>query len=375
MKGCQKQTRLRMVRVMLAVILAIILLIFGAALLVANTGFLKDKTVGEDGRVADIYQTPDELQDKIQNFLIVCIDNDASLRADQNQTDVILVASCDFENNKVNILQIPRDTYVDDRADAGKINGVYANHPDKWEHSGIDGLIKVVYQAFGINIDHYIALQMDVFQDMVDRIGGVAMDVPVDIKVEDVKVEKGWQRLDGKQALAVVRGRKMYKTADFGRMETQKRFMSAFLDQCRTLSLGEMISLIQLMAGSVRTDLSLHQMTQFYHALKDIGKQDMLVMTVPGYPTSTAQTPYGRRTGRKLDVVSIDKQLAAQLLNQYFTIHLDHEIRPEEMSLIQLHNVKLEEQEWIRSFADLDTDQAQSQARSESFDGESVSSY
>ncbi|MGI5889170.1 MAG: hypothetical protein ACOX6J_07345, partial [Oscillospiraceae bacterium] len=103
----------------LIIVLCVVLLL-GAGVLV----LLKSKPMSSsETQLDDTFNAPDYLQGKQLNLLIAGVDWDET-RTDK-LTDVIIVANIDLEAGKINMLQIPRDTYVGEIVYTGKINALY----------------------------------------------------------------------------------------------------------------------------------------------------------------------------------------------------------------------------------------------------------
>ena len=125
------------------------------------------------------------------NLLVVGVSDDPDERESTRLTDTIMVVSVNIEDQKVNILQIPRDTYVGEETSTHKINAIYAQNPD---HLGLRWFGRpepMIYDQFQVTIDHYVTIQMDGFRDMINAIGGVTMDVPVDMELKR-HLRRGW---------------------------------------------------------------------------------------------------------------------------------------------------------------------------------------
>ncbi|NDL67659.1 LCP family protein [Anaerotalea alkaliphila] len=164
------------------------------------------------------------------------------------RTDVAMVAVFNHRTADVDIVSIPRDTQIripDDIYEEitsrrkgvsqnVKINEVpaYVKSEDRNKVS-----VKVMEETFGVEIDHYVNMDLDGFKYMVDMIGGVPMEVPMDMKYSDpeqdleIDLKAGQQTLSGSQAEQLVRFRKGYADGDIGRISVQHTFMKAFMAQ------------------------------------------------------------------------------------------------------------------------------------------------
>jgi len=133
------------------------------------------------------------------------------------------------------IASIPRDLWVTDPATGqkGRINATFANGPSN--------LIKAV-EGIGIPVDHYLEINFVSFGNLVDSVDGITIDIPFPAKDDHsgLSIPKaGPTHLNGTQALAYVRSRyyeefvdgkwQVDGTADIGRTERQRMFLSALM--------------------------------------------------------------------------------------------------------------------------------------------------
>ena len=93
--------------------------------------------------------------------------------------DTIMVASIDPKNNKVAMLSLPRDLYVQDpgRGSKSKINAVYAYGEEKGKGGGIKDMKEVVSEIVGQPIHYAVAINFQGFTDLVNAVGGVEVDL------------------------------------------------------------------------------------------------------------------------------------------------------------------------------------------------------
>jgi len=111
---------------------------------------------------------------------------------------------------------------------------------------------------------------VQVFVDIIDAMGGVYYDVPVDMKYFDptqnltINVSKGYQLLDGYNAMGVFRFRSGYANADLGRIEVQQDFLASVASQM--ISLGNIPNLgkiVDIISSRVDTNLSAANIAYF----------------------------------------------------------------------------------------------------------------
>ena len=148
-----------------------------------------------------------------------------------------------------------------------------------------------VEQILGFAPDGYAMVDLDVFVDIVDAMGGVEFNVPQDMDYEDpsqglyIHLKAGQQHLDGNESMQLVRFRSGYAMADITRTEVQRQFVKAALTQwLKPDSLTKIPELLDIYRSRVTTDLSLRNVLWLgCMALScDIG--DMTMDILPGYP-------------------------------------------------------------------------------------------
>ncbi len=219
--------------------------------------------------------------------------NTLILGVNEDMTDTMLVCSFNIETKELDMISIPRDTYYHRKGHNGaaekKINSVYRSE-------GIDRTIDVVQAVLGgkIPIHHYAVVDYKGVEKMVDVLGGVKVDVPVNMRYDDpsdipplkIRISKGEQLLDGKEAIHFLRYRKSndgtgYPDGDLGRIKTQQEFMKAFAKK----SIGTKLpSVVKTGISYVDTDVKLAQALSYATKLAGIDTDNIETNTIPGEP-------------------------------------------------------------------------------------------
>ncbi|MBQ7870922.1 MAG: LCP family protein [Oscillospiraceae bacterium] len=178
-----------------------------------------------------------------------------------DRTDTIMLLNVDREAKRISLLSIPRDTWVNSTYTPHKINIAYGVN-GKGE-SGMDALMDYVADCVGFRPDGYLLVELDVFIDLVDLFGGVDFDVPCAMDYDDpsqglsIHLQPGMQTLDGYAAMGVVRFRSGYAMADLERVNVQRDFMKAAMEQwARVGNIGKLPRAISLVLDHATTDLS-----------------------------------------------------------------------------------------------------------------------
>lgn len=219
----------------------------------------------------------------VENLLICGKDRASGL------CDVIIVVQLDSVCHKASLVQIPRDTYAAYTEDSyRKLNGAPASL------GGVRGLAAFLSKNLGVPIDHYALVDLDCIGDTVDAIGGVTLTIPTDMDYEDrsqnlsIHLKAGKQTLSGDLAEQFLRFRSGYVTADLGRLDAQKLFLSAFLTDIKeNCTLPTIVRIVRTLYGRVETDLSLGDCVRLASAGMKLSPERLSMETLPGEAART----------------------------------------------------------------------------------------
>ena len=196
---------------------------------------------GIQGALCTIFGQSVENLDKLEpiNVLVLGVSEDIGAEL----TDTIIVCNYDPQSQKLVMLSIPRDTFVGKSPEAAKgsdkINSVYSKKdPTK--------TLKAVNTITGLNIKYYAIVKNTSLINIVDILGGIDFEVPIDMDYDDptqdlhIHLSKGMQRINGAKAEQLLRFRhnndktsypSSYGDNDFGRMKTQRNFIKETIRQ------------------------------------------------------------------------------------------------------------------------------------------------
>lgn len=161
---------------------------------------------------------------------------------DTELADTIMLCGYHPQNQEAFIVSIPRDTFVGKNSNKVKGSDKINSHYKK----GIETLIKDVEEITSLQIDNYVVVKTSMLVKIVDLIGGVEFDVPIDMDYDDpsqnlhIDLKKGMQIIDGNKAEQLLRFRhnndgttypSEYGNNDLGRMRTQREFIKAVAKQ------------------------------------------------------------------------------------------------------------------------------------------------
>ena len=235
-------------------------------------------------------------------------------------TDTIIVAAYYPRTQQASMLSIPRDTFVG-RSEAtatsyDKLNAVYSA-------KGIDGVLTAVNKITGLNISNYVIVKNAGLREIVDAIGGVNFDVPIDMNYDDGKqnlhihLKKGYQKLNGVQAEGLVRYRhdnmvngvmksypSEYGNNDIGRMKTQRAFITETLKQTvQFKNITKVNELIDIVYRNVETNMTKDFLMKYTPAAVEFDTAAIETDYVPGTTPMLNQISFFKVNQKQLEPI------------------------------------------------------------------------
>ena len=216
-------------------------------------------------------------------------------------TDSIMIASYNPQTQQASLLSIPRDTYVGkknkDTASANylasyKMNAVYRNG------TNLEETIECVNNLTGLELENYILIDTDAIIEIVDAIGGVWFDVPIDMDYEDlnqdlyIHLKAGYQLIDGNKAEQLLRFRHNqdgtsypieYGDNDIGRMRTQREFIQATAKQLLKIeNVTKVVNLLDIVFNNIKTKLDMQTLKYYIPYIFKFNTANIVSDTLPG---------------------------------------------------------------------------------------------
>ncbi len=209
--------------------------------------------------------------------------------------DVIRVVRVDFVTPRLTVLDFPRDLWVYIPYIADNLNGqdheklnqayLYGNPGDGFHYwndpSAGPGLLALTLNRnFGVNVDHYIAVNMKTFVRMVDAVGGIDVNLSKGVDgSDDPHLQQGQHHLDGGEALALARNR---TDGVFSRGDNQNIVLCALQKKLTSPAVIPQIpKLVESFQGSVQTDLSPAIMSQLACLATQMPRQNITLYNFP----------------------------------------------------------------------------------------------
>lgn len=211
-------------------------------------------------------------------------------------SDTIIVCSYDPKTQETSMLSIPRDTYVTNGnykySVYNKINSLYSGGktPEK--------TVQAVNEITGLDINYYILVDTEALIKLVNLIGGVYFDVPVDMNYDDdgqdlhIHLTKGYQKLTGDQVEQVVRFRHNndgtsyppeYGDEDYGRMKTQRNIITEIAKQTIKLkNITEIKNILNIMKEDIKTNVNFNSIMDYVPYAVNVDMSTIKTSQLPG---------------------------------------------------------------------------------------------
>lgn len=222
---------------------------------------------------------------------------------DYKLADSIMIASYNPKTQEASIMSIPRDTYVGkrDRTTASqnylasyKINTVFRNG------TNIPEAMDRINALTGLDVENYVIIDTKALIKLVDAIGGVTFNVPIDMDYEDssqnlyIHLKAGEQVIDGAKAEQLLRFRhndngstypSSYGMEDFGRMRTQREFIIATLKQTlKPQNIFKLKQIIDIMNENIKTNIDISSIKSYVPYAVNFNADNIKTGMVPGEP-------------------------------------------------------------------------------------------
>ena len=254
---------------------------------------------GVSGMLATVVGHDENTKKNLGEFrcLILGISTD---QKDVDLTDTIMVASYNPNTQKGTLLSIPRDTYTGKNPAKAtayeKINALYSrkHRPDE--------TLQAVNEITGLDIKYYIVVKTEALIKLVDVIGGVKFNVPIDMDYDDssqnlaIHLKAGEQVLDGDKAEQLVRFRhnnngtsypEDYGDNDIGRMKTQREFVLQVIKQtARPENIFKIGEILKVAEEYVITNIDFNVIRDYVPYAVEFNTDDLLTETLPGTPSN-----------------------------------------------------------------------------------------
>lgn len=283
------------------------ILIIILILIIAYAGWFAYKTQKNGGGVSGMLATVvghDEYTKKNLTELRVLLLGVSTDQLGVDLTDTIMVASYNPNTQKATLLSIPRDTFVGKNSKkpsgADKINALYniTKNPES--------TLEAVNELTGLEIENYVVVRTEALIELVDAIGGVNFNVPIDMKYDDptqdlhINLQAGEQLIDGEKAEQLLRFRHNndgstypleYGDNDTGRMRTQRDFITATLEQTlKPENIFKLGQILEIASKNLTTNMEFSYLKDYLPYAVEFNTENLITGTIPGENTNENST-------------------------------------------------------------------------------------
>jgi polyisoprenyl-teichoic acid--peptidoglycan teichoic acid transferase len=236
----------------------------------------------DQAKKKDESELPQNTSSDPLDVLVLGVDKSAGPEgAGSSRSDTMMLVRVTPATGEVKLLSVPRDLYVEvEPGMKGKINSAYA-------YGGVDQARSVMEGLTGVTVDNYVIVDFKGFQDVINAMGGVRVEVGHDVFPEKWRMGEGMQRLNGRKALLYARYRGTPR-ADLDRIDHQQKLLAALRRQAfRWNTVTEMPTILKTTNENVDTDLGIWQAIPLARALILHGRDgDLTSSELQGYPTT-----------------------------------------------------------------------------------------
>lgn len=198
------------------------------------------------------------------------------------RTDTIILACLNTTKQEAFFFSIPRDTKVEiPGRGSGLINAAHV-----WGGPGL--AVETVEQLLEVNIPYWAVVDFDGFQELVDALGGVELEIERDLKYYDraggfkIDLKAGKRVLDGEEALQYARFRND-ALGDIGRVRRQQKLLAQAAQKALSWqSISRWPAMYQAVERNVETNMTQIEIAKIGAYLRKVGLEQIQTRTLPG---------------------------------------------------------------------------------------------
>ncbi|MBI3921048.1 MAG: LCP family protein [Armatimonadetes bacterium] len=225
-----------------------------------------------------------------QNVSILVMGTDDKI--EQGRSDTMMVAQINVPDKKVALVSIPRDSRVNIPGyGVDRINAAYPHGGAPLARSAAEALL-------GRRLDYYIKTDFNGFQDIVDALGGIELDVEKRMVYRDraqnlrINLRPGHRKLMGYDAMGYVRFRHD-ALGDIGRIQRQQKFVHAVLDRMmQPTMLPRLPFILKAIQRNVKTDIPAQDFLALARIAHGFSGGNMKTAMIPGEPVRIGGKSY-----------------------------------------------------------------------------------
>ncbi|KRF12220.1 LCP family protein [Paenibacillus sp. Soil787] len=222
--------------------------------------------------------------EKPLTFLLTAIDEREGNEGSLN-TDVMMLFRINPQTHQGTVVSIPRDLEIEaDKSGldgSHKANYFYAYYYNKNKETALHETKRLFSDVYQVPIDYMAVINFEGFRKLIDQLGGMTVEVDMDMRYQDasdgtdIHLNKGKQQLNGKQVLDFIRYRKSNlgtaESSDMERNQREQQVLNQLLDKLTTLNgLTAWGSVLDIIGGTVKTDIPADQLRTLTKSYRDL---------------------------------------------------------------------------------------------------------
>lgn len=228
--------------------------------------------------------------DRVFTIYISGIDTRGSSPKVNSNSDVNILLTANLDTRQVLLISTPRDFYVP----LSISNGIR----DKLTHAGgygIDVSMDTLEMLYGVNIDDYLKINFTGFVDVIDELGGVEVYSDYDFSTKKNSFRKGYNSLNGEEALAFARERYSFSDGDRQRGKNQMAVIEAIIKKMASSDMLENYTdILDSLADCIVTSMTHDEITELVKfQLNDMSGWDVQKYSVNGFDSSNTTYSVG----------------------------------------------------------------------------------
>lgn len=248
--------------ILLALVLIVVPIVFATLLFKTSQDAFESsqdsKNANRQSNLRDNKVNPEE--QPISILFLGIDDNDGRRKkgqdAEHSRSDAMILTTFNQPKHQIRMLSIPRDTisYIPKVGYYDKITHAHA-------YGGPIAAMDSVEATMNVPVDYYVRVNMKAFVEAVNELGGIYYDVPYDLNEPNtddtgkIKIKKGYQKLNGDEALAVARTR--HHDSDLKRGQRQMELIKILFQKAQEVdSIDKLDNVIQIVGKNAKHNLT-----------------------------------------------------------------------------------------------------------------------
>ena len=204
------------------------------------------------------------------NLLFVGLDN-------SNRADTIMLLT--VKENGIKGLSIPRNTLLEDK----RISDILATE------NGDQELIDTIKTTLSVPIHYYAKMDLTAVKEIVDNVGGIDFEVPMDMVYEDpyqdlhINLKKGVHTLNGEGVCQLLQFRRGYPEGDLTRIQLHQQFIKEFIKQKLNKDyIDKAPEIFKVISGNMKTNYPISNLKQDMKIISAINSNNIIFETISG---------------------------------------------------------------------------------------------